>query len=205
MKVLIATSSRQLSEALCRLVSMQGYDVVAAYDGVQAVGVLQQGGVDVLVAECWLPRLSPAAVLTKQPVAGSIGILSFARPSVRQIAVDMGFDILLPKPFGAMMLLNAIQRLSELKPSVVYDDVTLNYGARALYVGGKSMHCTLDELDMLQLIFEGKSDAIQLGQTIGYTPLGVFRAVRALDAKLRGADMGLVVRPVAEGYKVGRV
>ena len=204
MKVLFATPSRALARSVDKLLTLYGYTVAIAYDGVQAMMALGDQTYDVLVADYSLPRLS-AAVLLRQcpPTMGSIGIL----PSSRIPEGDSGFDILLPQPFAAQSLLDALARLAQPVPSATYRDVTLDYNAKALCVGGRSVHCTLAELDLInRLLSQTVATSASLGQAIGSpAPLDVFRAVHALDAKLRAARLGLVLQPVQEGYKVGRV
>ena len=63
MKLLLAEDTKDLNHALVTVLSMQNYDVDAAYDGEEALSLIRQNGYDGIILDIMMPKMSGLEVL----------------------------------------------------------------------------------------------------------------------------------------------
>lgn len=114
-KILFIEDERDLSLIVCDTLSHQGYDVVAAFDGIEGLTKYKTEGADLIVADVMMPRLDGFAMAKEiRRISTSVPIIFLTAKSTVD-DVEEGFDIgandYLKKPFELRELLVRIKAL----------------------------------------------------------------------------------------------
>lgn len=117
MKILLVEDDQDLSQSVKRMLELNNYEVVTAYDGINALEtVAQDDGFHLILMDIMMPRLDGIATLTRlrQDGVRTPVLLLTARASVedRVMGLDAGADDYLPKPFSMRELLARIRALT---------------------------------------------------------------------------------------------
>lgn len=119
-EVLIADNNIQLCAALTEFLNAQGdMEVVGcAYDGEEALEMIEKTGPDVVLLDITMPRLDGLAVLERlgelalQKRPRVIVLTALARDDIAQRFAEMGADYYLLKPFDMHLLAERIRQFS---------------------------------------------------------------------------------------------
>lgn len=114
-KILFVEDERDLSLIVCDTLRQQGYDVVAAFDGIEGLAKYKTEGADLIVADVMMPRLDGFAMAKDiRRISTSVPIIFLTAKSTID-DVEEGFDIgandYLKKPFELRELLVRIKAL----------------------------------------------------------------------------------------------
>lgn len=151
-KILFVEDERDLSLIVCDTLRQQGYDVVAAFDGIEGLARYKSGGADIIVADVMMPRLDGFAMAKEiRRLSANVPIIFLTAKSTID-DVEEGFDIgandYLKKPFELRELLVRIKALLRNK--------TNNHAENIAYlIGGYKFDAT-NQL----LVFNGKETVI---------------------------------------------
>ncbi|MEO0091198.1 MAG: response regulator [candidate division WOR-3 bacterium] len=116
-KILVVEDDRNLSELIKMRLEENGFEVVTAYDGLEAISQVRKHKPDLIVLDLMLPRLDGYQVCTiiknyetfsKIPI-----IILTARSSIeaKEIAFKTGADAFMVKPFDGQKLVATIKNL----------------------------------------------------------------------------------------------
>lgn len=114
-KILFVEDERDLSLIVCDTLRQQGYDVVAAFDGIEGLASYKTDGADLIVADVMMPRLDGFAMAREiRRRSHSVPIIFLTAKSAID-DVEQGFDTgandYLKKPFELRELLIRIKAL----------------------------------------------------------------------------------------------
>jgi CheY-like chemotaxis protein len=111
-KILIAEDDSQILRILQRAFETEGYDVLPAKDGKEALDIAQASKPAVVLSDVWMPRMD--GVMFVQSLRESLEqgytprvILMSAYEQPTQVAVDA----FVPKPFDLNSLLDMVENL----------------------------------------------------------------------------------------------
>lgn len=161
-RVLLAEDDRGVRESLERALRFEGFEVVTAADGRQALDLARSDNLDVLVLDVMMPELDGLEVTRRLRASGSrLPILMLtARTEVsdRVAGLEAGADDYLTKPFALDELLARIRAL--LRRSGVTGhrgilqvaDLVLDPAARRVTRDGRAVELTKTEFDLLELL-----------------------------------------------------
>ena len=127
MRVLVAEDKPRMARLLQRALASEGYSVSLASDGDQALSIGLSGGLDVIVLDVMLPRLSGFDVIRSLRKAKLTvpTIMVTARDAMSDIVrgLDSGADDYLTKPFALDILLARVRALSRRSPNTYTADL----------------------------------------------------------------------------------
>lgn len=148
--------------SLARALALEGYDVETAPDGDEALDRLGTEAFDAVLLDVMMPGRSGLDVARALRSSGdSTPILMLtARHEVtdRVSGLDAGADDYLPKPFALDELLARIRALlrrsgvSDTDDSLVLSDLVVEPRSRRAFRGGRELHLTRTEFDLLELL-----------------------------------------------------
>lgn len=170
MKVLVVDDEPAVRESLRRSLTFNGYNVVTAEDGIQALEVIEREHPEIVILDVMMPRMDGLEVcrtLRSQGDDRSILILT-ARDNVsdRVGGLDAGADDYLSKPFALEELLARVRSLvrrsavesnnaaSNRQTELSFGDLTLNPEARDVSRGGRPISLTRTEFALLELLMK---------------------------------------------------
>ncbi|EDZ93134.1 MAG: response regulator [Limnospira sp. PMC 1291.21] len=204
-KILIADDESAIRRILTTRLSMVGYSVVAAADGLQAIEMFDRESPDLVVLDVMMPRLNGYGVCQKIRAISDIPIImltALGDVADRITGLELGADDYLTKPFSPKELearIHAILRRfkdnassHDLSPEVIQvDTLRIDTIKRRVYKGDKLLPLTYIEFNLLELLFKRSGEAVSrseiLQQLWGYTPRRIadMRVVDVHVARLR--------------------
>ena len=163
-RVLVVDDDKAVRESLRRSLEFNGYDVVMAADGAEALAGISAAAPDIVVMDVMMPRLDGIETTKALRQAGNdlpILVLT-ARDAVgdRVDGLDAGADDYLTKPFALQELLARMRALlrravpteaGAADEVLSYADLTMNIASREVTRGGRSMELTRTEFTLLEM------------------------------------------------------
>lgn len=131
-KILFVEDEHDLSLIVCDTLRQQGYDVVAAFDGIEGLAKYKTERADLIVADVMMPRLDGFAMAKEiRRISTNVPIIFLTAKSTID-DIEEGFDIgandYLKKPFELRELLVRIKALLRNKANSLAENVTYNIG-----------------------------------------------------------------------------
>lgn len=159
---MIVEDDRGVRESLARALQYEGYNVITAPDGREAIRLVRSAGLDAVVLDVMMPELDGLSVASKLRAEGHrIPILMLtARHEIsdRVAGLEAGADDYLVKPFALDELLariKALLRRSSFAPPddlLRLADLVVDPAARMVTRGGDEIDLTKTEFDLLELL-----------------------------------------------------
>src|SRR5574343_1922398 len=112
-KILLVDDDRELTSLLRELLEMEGFNVVVAHDGEQALSVLDDS-VDLLLLDIMMPKKNGIDTLKELRQTHQTPVIMLtARGSEldRVLGLELGADDYLPKPFNDRELVDRIRAI----------------------------------------------------------------------------------------------
>jgi two-component system, OmpR family, response regulator MprA len=161
MKILVVDDERAVRDSLRRALELQGYEVVLASDGTEALAQLESNGQpDAVLLDVLMPGIDGLEVCRRIRQSGSeVPVLMLtARDAVgdRVAGLDAGADDYVVKPFALEELLARVRallrRASPTGDGVLrFADIELDTGTREVRRGGDKIELTRTEFNLLEL------------------------------------------------------
>lgn len=131
-KILFVEDERDLSLIVCDTLRQQGYEVVAAFDGIEGLAKYKTSGADLIVADVMMPRLDGFAMAKEiRRISSSVPIIFLTAKSTID-DIEAGFDIgandYLKKPFELRELLVRVKALLRNKVNDQPENVVYEIG-----------------------------------------------------------------------------
>jgi two-component system, OmpR family, KDP operon response regulator KdpE len=167
--VLAADDDPQLLRLVTRNLQLEGYDVVAASDGQQALEQIEAHVPDLVLLDVMMPRLDGFAVTKRVREFSAVPIIIVTARGQDQDKVrglDLGADDYLTKPFSVDELLarvRAVLRRSQLntheggqglQTAVVIGDLTVDYAQHKVTMYGQEVMLTPIEYRILAYLVQ---------------------------------------------------
>jgi two-component system response regulator MprA len=165
-RVLLVDDDRALREAVSRALRLEGYEVVSATEGREALRLLAGDPADVVVLDVAMPVMSGLDVCRRIRSAGdqTAVLMLTARDRVadRVTGLDAGADDYLVKPFALDELLARVRammrrrdggtaQLDDVHGELSFADVRIDLGAHRAYRGERRLELTRTEFLLLEL------------------------------------------------------
>ncbi len=113
--VLVVDADKDFQELFSIYLNMRGYEILRADNGVDAIGLLDNQHVDIIVTEWMLPMLDGARFLEwiKQEVRKSLPILVLTakEKSIEEYIIQAGADAVIYKPATGAEILRKLEEL----------------------------------------------------------------------------------------------
>ncbi len=164
MRIFVVDDDRAVRDSLRRSLEFNGYEVVTAADGAEALARFNSVDPDALIVDVMMPRLDGIDTTRALRAAGNdvpIMVLT-ARDSVgdRVDGLDAGADDYLPKPFALEELLARVRAMLRRRKSapqagdeqpLKFADLTMDPVTREVFRGDRPITLTRTEWDLLEL------------------------------------------------------
>lgn len=170
MKILVADDEQAVRESLRRSLRFNGYDVVLAVDGEDALDQIRIEQPDLTILDLMMPKLDGLGVCRTLRSSGYDGpiLMLTARDGVsdRVAGLDAGADDYLPKPFALEELLARVGSLlrrtrSEARKAaekdqtrLQFEDLVMDTSTRDVTRAGRAISLTRTEFALLHLLLQ---------------------------------------------------
>lgn len=159
--VLVAEDDRAVRDAVERALSFEGYDVITARDGSEALQRVLNESPDLVVLDVMMPIVDGLEACRRLRASGSaVPVLMLtARTEVsdRVAGLDAGADDYLAKPFALEELLARMRALLRRSAAIVGEsyqvgDLVVDPDARTAIRSGHTLSLTKTEFDLLEFL-----------------------------------------------------
>jgi two-component system response regulator MprA len=162
MKVLLADDDRAIRQSLTTALELNGYQVTACADGVEALAAFRTERPDVLVLDVMMPGVDGLGVCRVLRAEGDrtpiLMLTARVETADRVAGLDAGADDYVPKPYDideVLARLRALLRRVETAPvgdDLVVGDVRLSPTSRRAWRGDREIELSKTEFDLLELL-----------------------------------------------------
>lgn len=163
-RILVCDDDKEIVEAVTIYLQREGYEVVQAYDGFQAMECLEGEDIDLLIVDMMMPGLSGVETIFRIREKNNLPIIILSAKSEDQdkiFGLKVGADDYLTKPFNPMELIARVQ--SQLRRNTVLNQ-TFHQDAK------RGRNTRIYQKDMLVVDDDKKAVSVE-GKTIRLTPI----------------------------------
>ena len=178
--VLVCDDDKEIVEAIEIYLSQEGYQILKAYDGEQALKVLSEEKVDLLVIDVMMPRLDGirATLKIREKLSLPIIILSAkSEDSDKILGLNIGADDYVTKPFNPLELvarvksqlrrytkLGSTESAGEQEEVYTVGGLSINDDLKEVTVDGELVKLTPTEYDILLLLVKNQGKVFSIDQ-----------------------------------------
>jgi two-component system response regulator RegX3 len=176
-KVLVVEDEVSMREALVFLLRSEGYVVVEAEDGEQAVKVFAAEGADLVLLDLMLPKLSGKEVCKSLRSQSDVPVIMLTAKDTeidKVIGFEIGADDYVTKPYSKNELLARMKAVLRRNggPKEAIDGileagpVRMDIDRHIVYFKGEKVSMPLKEFELSELLLENKNRVLTRGQII---------------------------------------
>ena len=178
MNILVCDDDREIVEAIEIYLSQEGYKILKAYDGMQALKILEEQEVHLLIIDVMMPKLDGIRATLKIREKSSIPIIILSAKSEdvdKILGLNIGADDYVTKPFNPLELVarvkSQIRRYTKLgnmqgEGSNIYSvgGLTINDDLKEVTVDGETVKMTPIEYNILLLLVKNQGKVFSINQ-----------------------------------------
>ena len=158
MKVLIVDDEKLIRDVISTYCLNEGYQVLEAENGIDALNLLCNNKVDVIVLDIMMPKMDGYTFFREMKEKYHIPTIVVSARSDeydKLLGFDLGIDDYLTKPFSPKELIARIKaitkRYNEEANDFIYKNLRLDFKAHSLYIDNKEVKITLKEYEIFKL------------------------------------------------------
>lgn len=111
-KILVCDDDHEIVDAIEIYLLQEGFEVLKAYDGIEAIDILKKEDVQLLIIDVMMPRLDGIHAILKIRESSSIPIIILSAKTEdpdKILGLNIGADDYLPKPFNPLELVARVK------------------------------------------------------------------------------------------------
>lgn len=176
--ILVCDDDREIVDAIEIYLSQEGYRILKAYDGMQAVEMLEQEDVQLLLIDIMMPKLDGLRATLKIREKSSIPIIILSAKSEdadKILGLNIGADDYVTKPFNPLELVarvkSQLRRYTKLGNAMdenqkIYQTggLVMNDDLKEVTVDGEQVKLTPIEYNILLLLVKNQGKVFSINQ-----------------------------------------
>lgn len=198
-KILVVDDEKNIVELLLYNLEKEGYDVIKAYDGFEAVNLAKQERPDLIILDIMLPGqggLEVCRIIRKETKIPIIMATAKGEEIDKILGLELGADDYVTKPFSPRELVARVKAVLrrtssklEEKDELNFEELTINLMKHEVRLKGVEVDLKPKEFDLLKLLATNPGKVFTrdflLEQLWGYDYLGDTRTVDVHMRRLR--------------------
>ncbi len=162
-KILVVDDEVDIVDFIDDYLTGEGYEVVKAYNGVEALDEMRQNLPDLVVLDIMLPGLDGFEVCKQMRTESTVPILMVTAKDTdvdKIIGLEIGADDYMPKPFNPRELVARVKAIlrrtyrQDYQPhsqtvTLKHKDLSIDTERRMANIGHKQLELTMKEFDLL--------------------------------------------------------
>ena len=167
--ILVVDDNKEIVYSIGELLKYEGYQVMSAYDGIQALNVLEQNKIDLILLDVMMPRLNGLSTLMKLREKHRIPVIILSAKTEESDKVPgliMGADDYVEKPYNPAELMARVKAHlrryrawgggvpQQDEDRIVNGGLILDKKQRLVEVEGEEVRLTATEYKILELLME---------------------------------------------------
>ena len=173
--ILICDDEKDIVSALTIYLTTSGYQVFPAYDGTEALALLEKEDIHLVLLDIMMPQLDGIATMTRLREKSNVPVILLTAKSEdtdKILGLNVGADDYVTKPFSPSELLARVDSLyrrvalaqshseNNFKEELKSGEFTLNLRNRALMKSGKMIELTQVEFQIMEYFFSNPGVAL---------------------------------------------
>jgi len=168
--VLIVDDEKEISDLIEIYLKNDGYNVLKAYNGLEAIKILEENEVHLIILDIMMPKMDGIQTCMKIREERNMPIIMLSAKSQdmdKIIGLSTGADDYVTKPFNPLELMarvkSQLRRYTRLntpnqkkKDEIEIGNISINVATHEVYVDGKEVKLTPKEFDILELLVRNK-------------------------------------------------
>lgn len=178
MTILVCDDDREIVEAIEIYLAQEGYEILKAYDGEEALAMMKSNKVDLLIIDVMMPKLDGIRATLKIREESSIPIIILSAKTEdadKILGLNVGADDYVTKPFNPLELVarvkSQIRRYTTLSSSGAVSDavyeaggLVINDDLKKVTVDGEEVKLTPIEYNILLLLVKNQGKVFSISQ-----------------------------------------
>ena len=178
--ILVCDDDKEIVEAIDIYLTQEGYHVLKAYDGLEALDILEREEISLLILDVMMPRMDGIRATLKIREKNSIPIIILSAKSEdadKILGLNVGADDYVTKPFNPLELVarvkSQLRRYNQLGGSVKEDKdeiyeaggLRINDDLKEVTVDGEPVKLTPIEYNILLLLMKNQGRVFSISQS----------------------------------------
>ena len=176
-RVLVVEDEESISDPLSYLLKQEGFEVVVAGTGIEALAEFDRGGADIVLLDLMLPGLSGTEVCRALRLKSCVPVIMLtARDSEidKVVGLELGADDYVTKPFSSRELVARVRAVlrrgsepEDVAPAALQaGPVRMDVDRHVVTVEGGQVQLPLKEFELLELLLRNAGRVLTRGQLI---------------------------------------
>jgi len=177
--ILVCDDDKEIVDAIDIYLSQEGYRILKAYDGLQAIQMMKQEEIHLLLMDVMMPNLDGIRATRKIREYSSIPIIILSAKSEdvdKILGLNIGADDYITKPFNPLELIarvkSQLRRYTQLGNMAVAEEqavytcggLVVNDDLKTVTVDGESVKLTPIEYNILLLLIKNQGKVFSIEQ-----------------------------------------
>ena len=177
MNILVVDDDRDIVEALAIYLENEGYRIFKAYDGLEALEVIEREEVHLVIMDLMMPRMDGIKATKRIRETSNIPVIMLSAKTEdtdKIIGLNMGADDYIAKPFNPLELIarvkSQLRRFTDLGSLEQEENVfetgglKLNDETKEVSVDGRSVHLTPVQYKILSLLIRNQGRVFSIDE-----------------------------------------
>lgn len=177
LNILVCDDEKAIVDAIEIYLQQENYNVLKAYDGVEALKVLENNEVHLVIMDIMMPRMDGLKTVVKIRETLNIPIIMLSAKSEdtdKIIGLNFGADDYITKPFNPLELIARVKShmrrytslgsIAEKANIIKIGDLELDKDSKEVRVNGELVKLTATEYGILQLLMENAGKVFSIDE-----------------------------------------
>ena len=169
MNILIVDDDREIVESTSIFLKGEGYRVFKAYDGIEALDILSEEQIHLMILDIMMPRLDGIKTLMKLRESRNVPVILLSAKSEdadKILGLTAGADDYVTKPFNPSELVARVKSqlrryttlgsIGKQNGEIVIDGLCVNTESKTVKVDGENVRLTPVEYKILELLVRNR-------------------------------------------------
>ena len=165
MNILVVDDDREIVDSIAIFLSGEHYTVLKAYDGIEALDVLSENDVHLMILDIMMPKLDGIKTLMKMRESRNIPVILLSAKSEdsdKILGLTAGADDYVTKPFNPSELVARVKSqlrryttlgsIGKQNGEIIIDGLCINTESKTVKVDGEDIRLTPIEYKILELL-----------------------------------------------------
>ena len=199
-KILVVDDEVDIVDFIGDYLMGEGYEVVEAYDGVEALDKMRQDQPDLVILDVMLPRLDGFEVCKQMRAESTVPILMVTAKGSdvdKIVGLEIGADDYIPKPFNPRELVARVKAIlrrtyrQDYQPDnqaalLKHKDLSIDIERRRVTIENRLLELTMKEFDLLLFLMQNPGHVYSRDHLLDYVwGQDSFVGARTVDVHIR--------------------
>jgi DNA-binding response OmpR family regulator len=199
-KILVVDDEIDIVDFIDDYLTGEGYEVIKAYDGVEALDKIRQNLPDLVVLDVMLPGLDGFEVCKQMRTESTVPILMVTAKDTdvdKIVGLEIGADDYMPKPFNPRELVARVKAIlrrtyrqdyqsHSQTVTLKHKDLSIDAERRMATIGHRQLELTMKEFDLLLFLMRNPGHVYSRDHLLDYVwGQDSFVGARTVDVHIR--------------------